>query len=264
VLPHTRFGTPTEDEDEHSQDSRQLAQQLAEQLKIALKEKDTEASRAAATLRKLEYEREQAQAEKAALREQAEQSLAALHQQKDDEVKAVKAELAARKTELSAKTADLSARTKELSSRTAELATAQRQLKDTQAALRFYQASDAADKELALSYYASGAGQLRRGLLAEAIKSFTSAIETYPKDARFFYMRAIARQQTTEGNDDAIADAKRGATLEDIDAENTPRTDRALEHFQGKTRLWLEKHRVVKEGKGPQSRVGVLRASAAR
>jgi hypothetical protein len=46
----------------------------------------------------------------------------------------------------------------------------------------------------------------------EAIKKFTSAIETYPKDARFFYMRTMARQQL-KAEDDAIADAKRGAML---------------------------------------------------
>ena len=76
-----------------------------------------------------------------------------------------------------------------------------------------------------------------------------AAIEQYPRDARFFYMRAFVRHMTSESNgklDDAISDAKRGAEIEKLRAPESNLVDKSLEKYQGKSRLWLEKYRSLR------------------
>lgn len=119
----------------------------------------------------------------------------------------------------------------------------------TESELRLYKEREEADRQLATHYYLQGIRYLEKRDNPNAIRSFTAAIEQYPQDARFFFLRAFVRHRTSESNDkldDAIKDAKRGAELENLRDPEIRLVDRSLERYQGKSRIWLEKYRVLR------------------
>jgi tetratricopeptide (TPR) repeat protein len=197
----------------------------------AKSQRDAARTAAVSLQQKLEYET-------TSLRRQSEQEKEALRREAANELNAVRDRASA----------DLTAVRDELLGARQEAASYKHELEKAQTAVRHYEAAEEADRQMAVVSYATGLDEFNRGDFIGAVTSFTAAIEAHPKDARFFYMRAMARhqvkaQEETPALDDAIADAKRGATIEQVDGSISPAVDRALARFQGKPRLWLESYR---------------------
>jgi len=104
--------------------------------------------------------------------------------------------------------------------------------------------SGAGDLTGANFFYIEGLRHLREKNYHTAIKNFSLAIDANPEDARYYYLRGLARHLAADGNDaEAERDARRGAELEKNHAPNSRFVDEALERFQGASRLWVERFR---------------------
>jgi hypothetical protein len=99
-----------------------------------------------------------------------------------------------------------------------------------------------------VSCYNRGRAELAKNDCASAVKSFTAAIELYPYDARYFYLRGIARRQTGDqaAGEQAKSDADRGRRLESCDSPQPGVVDQALEYLQADKRSWLDGQRKLR------------------
>jgi chromosome segregation ATPase len=115
---------------------------------------------------------------------------------------------------------------------------AEKELEDTLA-------NTTAGRKESLYYYSQAHEDLAKGEYAGAVKNLTLAVELYPYDARYFYLRGVARQRIGDAAalHDAEGDAERAAHLEKEAQPDAGIVDRALERIQGKTRYWIERHR---------------------
>jgi hypothetical protein len=106
-------------------------------------------------------------------------------------------------------------------------------------------ASSEGDRTGANFSYIEGLRQLRQQNYAAAVGSFSEAIDRYPNDARYFYLRGMARHLANRGRDlaEAEQDARRAAALEKQNSPAPRVVDQALERFQGSSRLWTEQFR---------------------
>jgi TolA-binding protein len=93
--------------------------------------------------------------------------------------------------------------------------------------------------------YVEGLRHLRQQDYRAAVQRFSEAIDRYPHDARYFYLRGLARHLAADGSDlsEADRDVRRGAELEKQSSPSSRVVDQALERFQGAPRLWIEKLR---------------------
>ncbi len=93
--------------------------------------------------------------------------------------------------------------------------------------------------------YVEGLRHMRQQDYAAAVLRFSEAIDRNPNDARYFYLRGMARHLAGNGADltEAERDVRRGAELEKQNSPSSRMVDQALERFQGATRLWAEKFR---------------------
>ncbi len=93
--------------------------------------------------------------------------------------------------------------------------------------------------------YAEGLRHMREQNYAAAVQRLSEAIDRYPSDARYYYLRGLARHLAAKGTDltEAERDVRRAAELERQSSPNSRMVDQALERFQGPSRLWAEKFR---------------------
>ncbi len=93
--------------------------------------------------------------------------------------------------------------------------------------------------------YAEGLRHMQEQNYAAAVRRFSEAIDRYPSDARYYYLRGLARHLATKGSDlaDAEHDVRHAAELEKQSSPSSRTVDQALERFQGPSRLWAEKFR---------------------
>jgi Flp pilus assembly protein TadD len=93
--------------------------------------------------------------------------------------------------------------------------------------------------------YVEGLRHMRARDYAAAVERFSEAIDRNPNDARYFYLRGMARHQAAGGKDltEAERDVRRAAELEKQNSPMPRTVDQALERFQGPSRLWAEKFR---------------------
>jgi hypothetical protein len=93
--------------------------------------------------------------------------------------------------------------------------------------------------------YVQGLQHMRQQDYASAVQRFSEAIDRHSGDARYFYLRGIARHLAGAGSDltAAEADVRRAAELEKQNLPGPRVVDQALERFQGPSRLWAEKFR---------------------
>ena len=107
----------------------------------------------------------------------------------------------------------------------------------------FIKKSETNPKDIFIStswdYYNQGKIALRAKNYLKAAEYFSNSISLNPKEALFFYFRALSEH--TLGN---VQDARRDALVGAFLQRNTSDTERTLilnemEHFQGTSRIWL-------------------------
>ncbi len=81
-----------------------------------------------------------------------------------------------------------------------------------------------------------------------AVRNLSQAINWYPRDARFYYLRGIAlyldsRNGATVSLADAAEDIRRGARLERADSSAFDEVGHTLSRMQGDVIEWVESHR---------------------
>ena len=91
-------------------------------------------------------------------------------------------------------------------------------------------------------WYGSGVHKYFAGDYSGAHEALSHAIDAGTKDPRCYYFRAMAELKLGR-NDEALADMKAGAKLENQDSDRFYGVNRSLERVQGRNRLMLEKIR---------------------
>jgi len=91
-------------------------------------------------------------------------------------------------------------------------------------------------------WYGSGVHKYFSGDYLEAHETLSRAIDAGTKDPRCYYFRAMAALKLGR-DDEALADMKAGAKLENQDSDRFYGVNRSLERVQGRHRLTLEKIR---------------------
>ena len=102
---------------------------------------------------------------------------------------------------------------------------------------------DAADADRVTSqWYGNGVHKYFAGDYSGAHEALSRAIDAGTKDPRCYYFRAMAELKLGR-DDEALADMKAGAKLENQDSDRFYGVNRSLERVQGRDRLMLEKIR---------------------
>lgn len=102
-----------------------------------------------------------------------------------------------------------------------------------------------AEVTVALQSYHDGLHDFFLGDYGAALDAFGAAIERNPRDARYYYFRALAHRR--QGNQEKAAlDAKEGWMLERQEMPTTYEVSQALERIQGSDRFWLQAQRAQK------------------
>lgn len=100
-----------------------------------------------------------------------------------------------------------------------------------------------AEVTVSLQSYHDGLHDFFLGDYGAALRAFGAAIERNPRDARYFYFRALAHRRQGD-QEKAALDAKEGWMLERQEMPTTYEVSQALERIQGSDRFWLQAQRA--------------------
>lgn len=155
--------------------------------------------------------------------------------------------LAALADQLRKSKSELASANQELDAAKQQLAAAQKQIAAAQSGGTSLYLMPAAggDQPVSLRAYHQGLQDFYLGDNEAAVRALDNAIENYPRDARYFYYRALALRRLGE-NAKARDDAARGWALERQEFPTPYEVSQALERIQGGDRFWLAAQRSTK------------------
>ncbi|MFO0948698.1 MAG: hypothetical protein U1D30_22705, partial [Planctomycetota bacterium] len=149
--------------------------------------------------------------------------------------------------QLKKSTSDLAAANKELTAAKQQLAAAEKQLAAAKSGSTslYLMPAEGGDQPVSLRAYHQGLQDFYLGDNQAAIRALDNAIQNYPRDARYFYYRALALRRMGEAAK-AKEDAARGWALERQEHPTPYEVSQALERIQGGDRFWLSAQRSTK------------------